>query len=93
MLTKTTVAAIRTLIHIGLNPAGAPLSIRHIAEQLGESPNYLAKVTRNLVKAGIIRAHRGVTGGIGLNRPPKTVTLPAIVEAFQATASYTGHHG
>jgi len=85
MLTKTTVTAIRTLVHIGLSPDDEPLSIRHIAEYLGESPTYLAKVTRQLVKAGILIAHRGVTGGIELNGPPKAITLLAIVEACQGT--------
>lgn len=83
MLTKTTLTAIRTLVHIGLNPDGEPLSIRHIAEHLGESPTYLAKVTRHLVRAGILKAHRGVTGGIVLNRAPKAITLLAIVEACE----------
>lgn len=85
MLTKTTVTAIRTLIHIGLNPDSEPQSIRRIAEHLGESPTYLAKVARHLVKAGILKAHRGVTGGIDLNRPSKAITLLSIVEACQGT--------
>ncbi len=83
MLTKTTVTAIRVLMHVGLNPAGEPLSIRRIAEQLGESPTYLAKVARHLVKTGILKAHCGVMGGVGLNRPPQTITLLAVVEACQ----------
>jgi len=83
MLTKTTLTAIRALIHIGGRSGGEPLSIRHIAEYLGESPTYLAKVARHLVMAGILRAHRGVMGGIELNRPPESITLRAIVEACQ----------
>ena len=85
VLTQTTIAAIRTLVHIGLNPSDEPLSIRHIAEYLGESPTYLAKVTRHLVRAGILRAHRGVAGGIELNREPEAITLRAVVEACQGT--------
>lgn len=83
MLTKTTVTAIRTLMYVGLHPGGEPMSIRTIAESLGESPTYLAKVTRHLVKAGILRAHLGVSGGIELNRQPTAISLRAIVEACQ----------
>ena len=83
MLTKTTITALRTLVHIGLSPAGELLSIRHIAEHLGESPTYLAKVARQLVRAGLLKAHRGVAGGIELNRPARAITLRAIVEACQ----------
>lgn len=85
MLTKTTITAIRTLIHIGLHADGRSLSVRRIAEHLGESPTYLAKVARDLVKAGILKAHQGVAGGLVLNRAPEAVTLLAIVEACQGT--------
>jgi Rrf2 family protein len=54
-----------------------------MAEQLGESPSYLAKVTQQLAKAGILRAHRGVSGGVTLNLPPEEITLLAVVEACQ----------
>lgn len=85
MLTKTSLSAIRVLTYLGLQQSHAPLSPRHIASQLRESPTYLAKVVRHLVKAGILRAHRGVTGGVTLDRPPGSVTLLAIVEACQGT--------
>ncbi|NLY02897.1 MAG: Rrf2 family transcriptional regulator [Rhodopirellula sp.] len=85
MLTKTSLSAIRALTFIGGNDAGEPLSPRNIAEQLGESPTYLSKVLRHLVKSGILRAHRGVAGGVTLNRAPADVTLLAIVESCQGT--------
>ncbi|MBI4581334.1 MAG: Rrf2 family transcriptional regulator [Planctomycetes bacterium] len=85
MLTKTTITAIRALMYIGSEPNHEPLSIRRVAERLGESPTYLAKVARHLVKTGILKAHCGVAGGIVLNRPPKQITLRSIVEACQGT--------
>lgn len=83
MLTRTTITAIRALIHIGLSPDGTSVFIRRIAEQLGESPTYLAKVTRHLVKAGILKARYGVKGGVLLNRSPDAITLLAVLEACQ----------
>jgi Rrf2 family nitric oxide-sensitive transcriptional repressor len=59
------------------------LSVRQIAEALSESPTYLAKVTRHLAKAGLLRVHFGVRGGAVLNRSPETITLRAVVEACQ----------
>ena len=85
MLTKTTISAIRALIHLGLHESGGPISPRRIAEHLGESPTYLAKVMRLLVKAGILRAHFGTAGGVVLYRPPESITLLAITEACQGT--------
>ncbi len=83
MFTKTSISAIRALTYLGLNSTGQPISPRHMAERLGESPTYLAKVVRHLVKAGILRAHRGVAGGVTLNRPPDQISLLSIAEACQ----------
>ena len=83
MLTKTSMSAIRTLTSLGLHANGGPYSPRYLAQQLGESPTYLAKVVRHLVKVGILRASRGSAGGVVLAKSPEHVTLLAIVEACQ----------
>jgi Rrf2 family protein len=85
MLTKTSRSAIRLLTHLGQLGASEPLSPRSLAEQLGESPTYLAKVARHLVKAGILQSQRGVAGGMVLSRAPESITMLAIVEACQGT--------
>ena len=83
MLTKTSLSAIRALTYLGLHSDGEPLSPRYLAEQLGESPTYLAKVMRHLVKVGILRAHRGVMGGVVLQKTPQDITLQELrVECF-----------
>ena len=83
MINKTTLLAIRTLIHMGQQSANAVRSPRQMAEALNESPTYLAKVTRLLAKAGILRAEKGVRGGVYLGRVPGDITLLQIVEACQ----------
>ncbi len=85
MVTKTSLSAIRALIYIARNAEGRFLSPRRIAEDLHESPTYMAKVTRQLVRAGILRVEKGVKGGVRLSRPPDQVTLLAVVEACQGT--------
>jgi len=85
MLTKTSVSALRLLLLIGSRDQSEPVSLKSAATQLGESPTYLAKVARQLVRAGILRAQRGVAGGVTLNRLPTAVTLLATVEACQGT--------
>jgi Rrf2 family protein len=85
VFTKTTRSAIRMLTHMGKMGGSEPTSPRVLAEQLGESPSYLAKVARDLVKAGILRSHRGVSGGVVLGREPRAITLLAIAEACQGT--------
>ena len=85
MLGKTSVSAIRTLLLLAQHEDGVCLPPRKLAECLGESPTYLAKVTRHMVKHGILGAAKGVKGGVRLVRRPEEITLLAIVEACQGT--------
>jgi len=85
MLSKTVLLAIRALLVVVKNPPGAVISPRTIAASLNESPAYMAKVLRLLVKAGILRAERGVKGGVFLSRRTAEITLLEIVEACQGT--------
>lgn len=85
MFTKTSTSAIRALVYLGMQRDRQPISPRAMARQLGESPTYLAKVVRHLARAGILQTHRGVAGGVLLNRLPEEVTLRAVVEACQGT--------
>lgn len=83
MLTQTSITAVRLLIHIGRESTAEPTSLKQVAEQLDESPTYVVKIGRHLVRAGILRAQRGKAGGVLLNRAPGQITLLAIVEACQ----------
>ncbi len=83
MLSKTTISALRALIYLARHGDRGCLSPRRIAEALDESPTYLAKSLRHLVKKGILRAEKGVHGGVRLGRLPPDVTLLSIVEACQ----------
>lgn len=83
MITKTSISAIRALMFVAQNGGEGCLPPRRIAEALGESPSYLAKVARLLVKAGILRAEKGVKGGVWLGRAPRQISLLEIVEACQ----------
>jgi Rrf2 family transcriptional regulator, nitric oxide-sensitive transcriptional repressor len=85
VLGKTTLSALRALLFLTQQEPAACLSPRHIAAVLGESPTYLAKVLRHLVKAGVLRAERGATGGVRLAMAPEDVTLLDVVEACQGT--------
>jgi len=83
MLTKTTETGIAALIYLALQKNPAPVSPRRIAVTLEVSPTYLAKISHMLVKAGILRSHRGALGGVSLGRAPEEITLLEIVAACQ----------
>jgi len=83
MLTNTSLSAVRELIFLAQAEPGVVLSLKTIAETLGESPTYLAKISRLLARAGIVRAVKGVNGGVQLGRPAAQISLLSIVEACQ----------
>lgn len=81
MLGKTSIAAIRSLIFLAGQDSTLCWSPRRLAEILDESPTYLAKVARHLVKHRILDAEKGAKGGVRLGRRPDEITLLAVVEA------------
>jgi Rrf2 family nitric oxide-sensitive transcriptional repressor len=83
VLTQTSLTAMRALLVLATRSDLEPTRPRQLAEVLHESPTYLAKVTGLLVKAGILRAHRGVNGGVVMQRTPAAITLRSVVEACQ----------
>lgn len=74
MFTKSTLSALRALIHLSKLDAHVAVPPRRIAAVLGESPSYLAKVMRPLVKNGILRAEKGAKGGLRMSQPPSRIT-------------------
>jgi len=89
MLSGTTLSAVRTLLFIA-EQGPEVISPKRIAAELGESPSYLSKVSGLLVKAGVLRAEKGVKGGVQLAKPPSQITLGEVVGACQGPL--TGGH-
>jgi Rrf2 family protein len=83
MLTQTSELGIQALLHLVLLGDDKPVSPRRIAEAIGSSPTYMSKVTGLLVRAAILRSHKGFKGGVTLAENPAQLTLLAIVEACQ----------
>ncbi len=83
MLGKTSVTAIRALLLLGQKDAEEYWSPRRVAEELGESPTYMAKIFRQLAKAGILEAERGAKGGVRLMAKAEKVTMLDIVQSCQ----------
>lgn len=83
MLGKTSISALRSLLLLAQQDRDDCWSPRRLAERLDESPTYLAKVVRHMVKVGILEAEKGVKGGVRLRQRPDEITLLAVVEACQ----------
>lgn len=75
--------ALRVLLYLGLH-TGAPVPTSAIAEAYGISTDHVAKAAKALTRHGLLRATRGVRGGVELARPPTEIRLGAVVRLFEA---------
>ncbi len=90
MVNRSSISAVRALIWLARQDRRVCWSPRRLAEALGESPSYLAKVLRRLVRQGILEVERGARGGVRLACGPDEITLLAVVEACQG--KIMGHY-
>jgi len=67
------------------HPENADFSVEQVANAQGVSPSYLAKIFQQLVKAGLLRSHRGAKGGYALSRPPAQINLRDIAAVFEGS--------
>jgi Rrf2 family protein len=78
--------ATRLALYAVLELADQPdkqLSRADIAEKFGVSSNHLSKVMRELGKAGLVEAVRGVGGGYWFCGNAKRTTLMDVIEIFE----------
>ncbi len=83
MLTTTSTYALIAMSTMYRNFNQLPMTARELAE-LGEIPtNYLSKIMRQLVRAGLIDGTRGIGGDFRFARPPNKIKLMEIVTLFE----------
>ncbi len=83
IVTKTTELGLQCVLYLAQRRRGDLVNPLEIAQQFGESATYIAKVLRQLAHSGIVRSHRGASGGFELARDPASITLLTVVEACQ----------
>lgn len=70
IVSKTLDYAVRTLTYLGKRQSGKTVLMKEIAESQKIPLSYLAKVMRQLVKAGIVFSEYGPNGGYSLKKTP-----------------------
>ena len=83
MITQTSEIAVKAMIFLARRESDALITPKRIAEVMGCSPSYLAKVMGNLSKANLVESRRGPHGGVRLAYPAESITLLQIVEACE----------
>lgn len=82
--------ASRFALYAVIELAGAgerQITAAEIAAEYGISINHLAKVMRDLVRAGLVESVRGVGGGFRFAGNPKRITLMDVIELFETIGS------
>lgn len=85
-LQKASSFALYAVLELAGNPT-SQLSGTEIAGKYGISAHHLAKVLRDLGRAGIVEAARGVGGGYRLAANAKRLTLLDIIQIFEPIGS------
>lgn len=70
--------ALRIVLDLALRPSSR---IRDIAYRRKAPPAFLAKIVRDLARAGLVRSLRGRKGGVALARPASRITVLQVIEA------------
>ena len=65
---------LRCLVELSRHPRDRPRTIREIAEAEGLSPDYAAKLLRELRRGGLVASTRGAAGGYRLTRAAGEIT-------------------
>lgn len=74
--------ALRAVWHLANLPTGNLASINAIAEGEMVPREFLAKILKDLTRAGILVSFQGVRGGYRLSRVPKEITFLDVMEAI-----------
>jgi Rrf2 family nitric oxide-sensitive transcriptional repressor len=80
MLSQTTEYALRLVVQLA-SQRDRPVTIPELARTTRIPTGYLAKVLRQLARAGLVHSQRGPNGGSVLVRSPEELTVFDVVQA------------
>ncbi len=78
-----------TVVLVDMAESGMVRPTQAISERTGIPLPTVAKLMKNLVRAGLVVSHRGVRGGYSLSRPATDVTIADVIEAVEGPIALT----
>jgi len=69
LFSQTAEYALRAMAHLALAPDGAAVRARDLSAETGIPSDYVSKVMRRMVRAGLLHSQKGHGGGFRLARP------------------------
>ena len=85
-LQKATQYGLYAVLELARDPS-RQLSAMDIAKKYGISSNHLAKVLRDLGRAGLVNSSRGAGGGYRFSGNSKRITIMDVIEIFEDIGS------
>jgi Rrf2 family protein len=82
ILSRSADYGLRALIHLAQVGRDQPVPLDKIAEAQRIPAALLSKILQTLVKAEVLRSHRGYGGGFVLVADPATLTLDVVIQAI-----------
>ncbi|MBE0617515.1 MAG: Rrf2 family transcriptional regulator [Proteobacteria bacterium] len=81
IITRATEYSIRAMLHLAARFPADVVSKQEICAAEGITPAFLTKILQPLIRSGLVRSKRGVSGGFALARDPERVTLLDVMKA------------
>lgn len=90
--------ALRAAIHLARRSPLHPVSFKEVARAEDIPKDFLAKILRELVDAGLVNSSRGQHGGFVLARLPQEISFLEVIEAVEGPITLnicldTAHEG
>jgi Rrf2 family protein len=79
--------ALRAAIYLSSQEPARPVSVKEIAAHRRIPQKFLEKIIQDLIRADIVRSHRGAHGGYTLARSPERVSFRDVIEAVEGPIS------
>lgn len=83
ILSQTSEYALRSAACIAVNEHHGPVRAKDLSLETSIPLNYLSKVLRKLVEAGILKATKGHNGGFVLSRSAKKIRILDVLQAVE----------
>lgn len=84
MLSQTCKTAIKAVIYLSSKAAdGEKVGIKEIARHIDASEHTVGKTLQTLVRQGLIKSHKGPTGGFYISKEQIQLPMINIVETFE----------
>jgi len=83
MIAQKTRYALRSLLFLAEETAGAPVQLSRIAETQRVPPKYLELIMLDLKRAGLVKSARGPKGGYQLARAPDEISFGQVVRSME----------